>query len=96
MECKAHVPYKGIIPIDCGHRNKSSAERERLEADFLPYVLAQHHLQADAFGDGRTAAEGHFLSNGPPCLLDGRDRKRPMTEASYAIEHPRPPVPCIR
>lgn len=73
MDCKAYVPYKGIIPINCGHRIVSSAERERLEADFLQYILAQHHLPADVFGEGRLAAEDHFLSKGPPCLLDGRD-----------------------
>lgn len=96
MDCKAYVPYKGIIPINSGYRIVSSAERERLETVFLQYNLAQHHLPADAFGDGRLAAEGHFLSKGPPCLLDGRDRKRPIAEASYAIEHSRPPVPCMR
>ena len=74
----------------------SSAERERLEADFLQYIPAQHHLPADAFGDGRVDAEDHFLSKGSTCLLDGRDRKRPMAKARYAIEHPRPPVPCMR
>lgn len=39
MGCKAHVPCKGIIPIDCGHRNMSSAEHERLEADFYSTSL---------------------------------------------------------
>ena len=46
MDCQTYESYKGIIPIDCGHRIVSSADRERLEAGLLQHVLPLHHFPA--------------------------------------------------